>query len=185
MFKSFIFILAAWLSPYVVNAETEVVDNRIAVELPDNVKAHFLKKMREHLEALDSIIAAMAEDDLALASDIASKQLGGHWGGRKQGHDHKGAKQKHDGGAEETHQHHKHQGQQLSEGSSHGHGKGLRLGQHMPEAMKFMGKNMHNNAIEFSITAAEGDMTQSLRALRKITTSCVECHRAFRVKTGD
>lgn len=149
----------------------------MVVELPEHVQLHLLQKMREHLETLDSIIDAMADGDLDLASDIASSELAGHGSKHNQGV----ADQNQNGYAGKSHQH----GQVHNEESRHGEAKRIQMGRYMPEAMKMMGQNMHNAANEFSIIAAEGDTQLSLKALKQLTTSCVTCHRAYRIERFD
>lgn len=53
-----------------------VEDNRISLNLPPMMKQHQLKNMRNHLDALKRIVAAIGEDDFNGASKIASGELG-------------------------------------------------------------------------------------------------------------
>lgn len=179
MLKSIILLFATAFLPLAVIADSDNLDSRIAVEVPENVKIHFLKKMRGHLEALDSIIAAMADEDLALAADIASNQLGRHGGNHQ-----KGDKQKNQKHSDVPHQHGKDQdhAKEHNVEATHGDGNKIQMGRYMPEPMKIMGKNMHNAAFQFSIIASEGGTQQSLKALNQLTTSCVICHQAYRIE---
>lgn len=181
MLKPITIVIAVVLMPFAVSAETEQVDSRIAVELPDHVQAHFLKKMREHIEALNSIIVAMADGELELAADIASNQLAGHGGNHLHSEDHKNQKESGSGSTGKSHQH----GEGHDKESGHGEGQRIQMGRYMPDAMKMMGQNMHQAANEFSITALEGDTQLSLKALSQLTTSCVVCHQAFRIGSRD
>lgn len=180
-------------------ADTHAADNRIAVEMPEEVKAHFLKKMHEHLVAVDSIIAAMADQDLALAANVASEKLAGHGGGHKShgdkgehgtdgDHGHKQQKRKMgehssvEEGEHSEHQHGQDKGASHHDDDAEGEHKKMHMGRYMPKAMKMLGKNMHGAAIEFSEVAREGDSAAALKALRKITASCVACHQAYRIE---
>lgn len=182
MLKSIILIFSIAFLPLAVSAASDNLDSRISVEVPENVKIHFLKKMRGHLEALDSIIAAMADEDLALAADIASNQLGRHGGNHQQGGKQKN--QKHSDAADTSHQHGKDRdnAKEHNVEATHGDGNRIQMGRYIPEPMKIMGKNMHNAAFQFSIIASEGDTQQSLKALNQLTTSCVVCHQAYRIE---
>ena len=52
------------------------MDSRLLVELPRPVQTMIRHEMRQHLASLQGIIAAMADQRLEDAADIASKQLG-------------------------------------------------------------------------------------------------------------
>ena len=51
-------------------------DARTRVEFPDMMKTHFLGNMRDHLEALSEIQAALAKGQLDKAGDIAEARIG-------------------------------------------------------------------------------------------------------------
>ncbi len=51
-------------------------DDRQAVSLPAPMHAHMLANMRDHLEAMGEIQAALADEDFATAADIAEARLG-------------------------------------------------------------------------------------------------------------
>ncbi len=51
-------------------------DARTRVEFPDMMKAHFLGNMRDHLQAISDIQAALAKGKLDQAGDIAENRLG-------------------------------------------------------------------------------------------------------------
>lgn len=180
-------------------ADTHSTDHRIAVKMPEEVKAHFLKKMREHLVALDSIIAAMADQDLEQAANMASEKLAGHGGGYGRhgdkgehgtdgDHGHKQQKRKmgeHSSTEEGDHseqQHEQDKGASHHDDNAEGEHKKMHMGRYMPKPMKKMGRSMHGAAIEFSEVARDGNSEEALKALRKITASCVACHQAYRIE---
>ncbi|HSM27949.1 MAG TPA: hypothetical protein VK855_07595 [Thioalkalivibrio sp.] len=51
-------------------------DTRTLVELPDELRAHMLKNMRDHLLALQKIQEALAGDEFEEAAQIAEQRLG-------------------------------------------------------------------------------------------------------------
>lgn len=51
-------------------------DTRQQISMPDMMKKHMLAQMRDHLQALHDIQAAMARGELDKASDIAETRLG-------------------------------------------------------------------------------------------------------------
>jgi len=135
-------------------------DTRQIVEMPPEVKSMFLKNMRGHMESLDLIIAALADNDLIEAAAIAEAGMGAGHGKKRQCEDENGGKDKH--------QQSKHQG------------KGF--GKFMPKEMKMMGMELHIAANEFADIAREGDMGEAYKSLRNISASCVACHQSFQVK---
>ena len=168
-----------------------VDDSRVLVEMPEPMQQHFLKKMRDHMEALNQILIALGDDDLSQAADIAEQTL--RMGGQGKGQ----GKGKHTGydcaeGNTETHQHHGGDASQQGDcggehGSPEGHqhqagGQGKGFGQYMPQAMKLLGHSMHDAALEFSETARSGDKTASYQALGRLTSSCVACHQSYRIR---
>jgi len=58
------------------DAMPEINDTRQLVEMPPQVQAMLRQDMRAHLNSLHAIIAALAEQRLQAAADIASQQLG-------------------------------------------------------------------------------------------------------------
>ncbi|PLX37980.1 MAG: hypothetical protein C0606_06960 [Hyphomicrobiales bacterium] len=66
------FTLAA-LAPVSLNAAG---DERELVELPAMMQEHMLGNMRDHLAAVNEILAALADDDPAAAGKIAEARLG-------------------------------------------------------------------------------------------------------------
>jgi hypothetical protein len=51
-------------------------DSRELVKLPKPMQAHMLANMRDHLQTLNGILQAMADQDLDRAADLAEKRLG-------------------------------------------------------------------------------------------------------------
>jgi len=52
----------------------------------------------------------------------------------------------------------------------------------MPEEMRQAGTAMHRAASRFALKAQEGEVFSAYRALSDITSACVACHSAYRVK---
>lgn len=52
----------------------------------------------------------------------------------------------------------------------------------MPEGMRKAGTAMHKNASHFSLKAQEGDLISAYKNLSQVTSSCVACHSAYRIK---
>ena len=52
----------------------------------------------------------------------------------------------------------------------------------MPEGMRQIGTSMHRAASRFALQAQEGDVLSAYRAVTEITSACVTCHSAYRVK---
>ena len=69
------FLLACALS-LAVQAGAADQDARTKVEFPDRMKAHLLGNMRDHLEALSDIQAALAKGQMEKAGDIAEARIG-------------------------------------------------------------------------------------------------------------
>jgi len=68
------FVLAAGLlSALAVSAAAE--DNRIALDLPPDVKAQFLEHMRTHMNALNDVIQLMADGKIREAGEVARKEM--------------------------------------------------------------------------------------------------------------
>lgn len=57
-------------------AQSAEEDAREAVALPENMKAHMLGNMRDHLHTLEEIQSALARGDYDEAGKIAGKRLG-------------------------------------------------------------------------------------------------------------
>lgn len=56
--------------------DMSMMDTRISLDLPAPMKQHQLSNMREHVEAIKSIVGLMAEDKFDDASKIAHDKLG-------------------------------------------------------------------------------------------------------------
>jgi hypothetical protein len=57
-----------------------------------------------------------------------------------------------------------------------------RPGPHMPPAMHAVGVDGHNAASAFALVAATGDREKTLAALPTLSTPCVACHFAYRIR---
>lgn len=161
MKKQLILLSLILLSSSAVNAQ-ETADIRQAVEMPPHMKELFLKNMRAHMESLDRVIEALAKQDLNQSANIAGKTLGLDQDEKSQCDD------------SDSHQQHKHQ-------SAVEH-KSKAFGQFMPASMKAMGMQLHIAADNFADVARQGEIGEAYKALSKISSTCVACHQAFRVK---
>jgi hypothetical protein len=52
----------------------------------------------------------------------------------------------------------------------------------MPEGMREAGINMHRAASRFALKAQEGEVLPAYDALSGITSACVACHAAYRIR---
>mgnify|MGYP006297048765 CR=1 FL=1 len=68
--------LSAPINAAAPNGHAAEGDDRQAVSLPPPMHAHMLANMRDHLEAMGEIQAALADEDFATAADIAEARLG-------------------------------------------------------------------------------------------------------------
>lgn len=57
-----------------------------------------------------------------------------------------------------------------------------RPGPHMPSAMHKIGMAGHQAASAFARAAATGDKSKALAALPALTTNCISCHHAYRIR---
>ena len=140
-------------------------DQREVVEMPSQAKIIFLKNMRGHMESLDLIIAALAENDLTEAAIVAEMTMGSGQGKKKQCED---------DSAKKEHQHKPDQ--------SHSNHQKKSFGKFMPKEMKMMGMQLHIAANEFADVAREGNMGDAYKSLRNISAACVACHQSYQVK---
>ena len=62
-----------------------------------------------------------------------------------------------------------------SHGASH-------MAKFMPEGMRQAGTRMHRAASRFALRAQEGEVLPSYSALSEITSACVACHAAYRIR---
>ena len=56
------------------------------------------------------------------------------------------------------------------------------MAQFMPEGMRQAGTSMHRAASRFALKAQEGDALPAYKALSEITSACVACHSAYRIR---
>jgi hypothetical protein len=52
----------------------------------------------------------------------------------------------------------------------------------MPEGMRLAGTSMHKAASHFALKAAEGELLPAYKLLTEITSACVTCHAAYRIR---
>ncbi len=52
----------------------------------------------------------------------------------------------------------------------------------MPEGMRQAGTSMHKAASRFALKAQEGDLLAAYKKLPEITSACVACHAAYRIR---
>ncbi len=62
-----------------------------------------------------------------------------------------------------------------SHGASH-------MAKFMPEGMSHVGTGMHKAASRFALKAQEGDLLSAYKMLSQVTSACVNCHSAYRIK---
>jgi hypothetical protein len=56
------------------------------------------------------------------------------------------------------------------------------MAKYMPKGMQQAGNAMHKAATAFALKAQEGELLPAYRALKEVTSSCVACHAAYRVR---
>jgi len=61
-------------------------------------------------------------------------------------------------------------------------GTGMGPGRFMPLEMRNIGWSMHDAATELAVLAKKGDKAATVKALQKLTTSCVVCHNSYRTR---
>ena len=137
-------------------------DGRKFVLFPPELISHQLKTMRDHMEALDGILSALAADDYPAAAAIANARLGldsPSAAGCKPPR--QGAPPPGKGSMEEM------------------------MGLYMPEDMRALGVAMHSAASDFATAALEAkgkaDPKIAYQAVSQVTAHCTACHAAFRV----
>jgi cytochrome c553 len=67
----------------------------------------------------------------------------------------------------------------MSSLKSHGAGH---MAKFMPEGMQQIGTSMHRAASRFALKAQEGEIMPAYNALSDVTSSCVACHSAYRIR---
>jgi hypothetical protein len=118
-------------------------DARQLVEMPLMMQEHMLSNMRDHLRAINEILASMGTGELDKAADIAERRLG------------------------------------MSSLETHGAGH---MAKFMPDGMRAAGTTMHKAASRFARKAQEGEVLPAYRMLTEVTSSCVACHAAYRIR---
>ena len=71
--------------------------------------------------------------------------------------------------------------QRLGMSSMQSHGAG-HMAKFMPEGMQEAGSNMHRAASRFALKAQEGDLLPAYASLSEVTSACVACHAAYRIR---
>ena len=139
-------------------------DGRHLVNFPPEMRQHTLANMRDHLQALSEILAAMSSANYAKAARIANTRLG---------MDSPAAEGCKDEGASGA--------PQVSKPSSMDH----QMSQLMPEGMRKIGLEMHQSASDFAAQAAKasktGNANAALASLARVTRQCTACHAAYKV----
>lgn len=161
--NKYAYLMVSILSMNTTVIAQEMNEHRQMVEMPSEIKQMFLKNMRVHMESLDQIIAALAENNLNEAAKVAETTMGA-------GH-RKGKQRQCDSGEGSKAHKHKHAGQ-----------KGKGFGKYMPTEMKAMGMQLHVAADDFAVVARQGDIGEAYKALRQVSSSCVACHQSFGIK---
>jgi hypothetical protein len=140
-------------------------DGRQVVDFPPEMRDHTLANMRDHLQALSEILAAMADAKYARAATIASARLG------MDSPSAQACKGEPDAAAV-----------QMSRPGDMDH----QMSQFMPEGMRKVGLEMHQSASVFAREAGKasktGNAKAALAALSKLTEQCTSCHAAYRVR---
>lgn len=140
-------------------------DNRQLVDFPPQMREHNLANMRNHLQALSDILAAMSARRYAEAGRIAETRLG---------MDSPAAAGCKDNTSPD--------GAQMSMAPSMEH----QMAMAMPEAMRKLGLDMHMAASTFAVEARKagktGDAQPALAALSRVTQRCTACHANYKVR---
>lgn len=127
----------------VTHSTSSIAEERQLVELPAMMQQHMMSNMRDHLAAINEILAHLAKAELDEAAEVAENRLGMS--------------------SLELH------------GASH-------MAGFMPAAMRKTGTRMHRAASQFALKAQEGEVLPAYSALPQITSACVDCHAAFRIR---
>lgn len=67
----------------------------------------------------------------------------------------------------------------MSSLESHG---AIHMARFMPEGMRYAGNEMHRAASRFALKAQEGDAMAAYSEMSEITSACVACHSAYRIR---
>jgi hypothetical protein len=132
-------------------------DRREFLNFPPPMREHMLANMRDHVETLQAVLAALGANDPAKAGEIAAARLSLASPGATACDPNAGA----------------------------GDPMAKMMGEHMPEQMRAYGFAMHEAAGKFAARAAEakqsGDVKPALAALAEVTEKCAACHAAYRL----
>jgi hypothetical protein len=71
--------------------------------------------------------------------------------------------------------------QRLGMGSLQSHGAS-QMAKYMPEGMRQAGMSMHRAASRFAMKVQEGELLPAYRSLSEVTSACVACHTAYRIR---
>ena len=71
--------------------------------------------------------------------------------------------------------------QRLGMSSLDNHGAS-HMGKLMPKGMQVAGTNMHKTASRFALKAQEGELVPAYKMLSELTSTCVACHSAYRIR---
>jgi hypothetical protein len=148
-----------------MHATATSADNRQLVDFPPQMREHNLANMRDHLQALSEILAAMAAHRYAEAGRIAEARLGMNSPAAAGCVSNASA-----------------DGAQMSTPPSMEHAMAMT----MPKAMRKLGLDMHMAASTFAVEARKaartGDAQPALAALSRVTQRCTACHANYRVR---
>ena len=158
-------------------------DDRLPIALPTEVREGFRAEMRDHMESLDDVLAALAEGDFAGAADVAELRMdfGNRlWGAMlEQGLSPEQVRALKD----------QRQAQNWQPGQGAGTGMGGGFGRYLPDDFRAMGMTMHEAAQAFGATAravvppADAEAYGRVLAdLQFVTSTCRSCHATFRVE---
>ena len=167
----------------IVLAGPALADDRLPVTLPPDVREAFRAEMRDHMESLDDVLAALAEGDFAGAADVAELRMdfGNRlWGAMlEQGLSPEQVRALRD----------QRQAQGWQPGQGAGTGMGGGFGRYLPADSRAMGMPMHEAAQAFGATAravvppADAEAyARVLADLQFVTSTCRSCHATFRVE---
>lgn len=139
-------------------------DGRQSVAFPPALRQHMLGNMRDHLQALADILAALSGGEYANAAHVAHARLG---------MDSPAAASCNPAGASAT-------------GTPEAMDMEQMMARFMPEGMRAVGLEMHQSASVFAAEAAKavktGDARPAYAALARVTEKCAACHMAYRVQ---
>jgi len=141
-------------------------DTRLMVQFPPDMQTHFLGNMRDHMQTLNEILEALARDDYAAASKVATERLG------LESPSAAGCKRP--------------SAEQVSRPPAQSSRKPTTMEEmmeaYMPEAMRGLGLSMHTAASDFARVAKTEDRAGAMTALSHVTQNCVSCHASYRLR---